>query len=161
MIAVGDRMPEATLLEMTADGPSQVATADLFIGKTVALFAVPGAFTPTCHAKHVPSYVANIGALKEKGVDEVVCLSVNDPFVMGKWGEATGASAAGIRMLGDPESGLVKAMGLDFSAPPAGLIGRAKRFSALVKDGELAFLAVEENPGVAEATLAEGILAEL
>jgi len=161
MIETGQRVPESTLLEMTADGPTQVSTAEIFTGKKVAIFGVPGAFTPTCHNKHLPSFLANLEAFKAKGVDAVVCLSVNDPFVMGKWGEASGAAAAGIRMLGDAEGAFVKAMGLDFTAPPVGLIGRSKRFAALVEDGVLKVLKIEPNPGDASETSAEALLAAM
>ncbi|MEL6217816.1 MAG: peroxiredoxin [Pseudomonadota bacterium] len=159
MIETGAKLPEGTLFEMTADGPAQVPTADVFAGKKVAMFGVPGAFTPTCNNTHVPSFIEAMGALKEKGVDSVVCLSVNDPFVMGKWGEATGASEAGIRMLGDASGAFVQAMGLDFSADVVGLLGRAKRFAAVVDDGTVSALVVEDNPGEAEATSAPALMA--
>ncbi|GMG81066.1 peroxiredoxin [Paralimibaculum aggregatum] len=161
MIETGQKLPEATLLEMTAEGPGQVTTAELFGGKTVALFAVPGAFTPTCSNTHVPSFVNGMDALKARGVDAVVCLSVNDPFVMGAWGAATGASEAGIRMVGDPAGGFVKAMGLDFSADVVGLVGRAKRFAALVEDGTVKVLKIEDNPGEAGNTSAEALMAAM
>ncbi len=161
MITTGSPLPDATLMEMTADGPAQVSVGELFGGKTVALFGVPGAYTPTCNNQHLPSFVAQMEALKAKGVDAVVCLSVNDPFVMGAWGAATGASEAGIRMLGDPSGAFVKALGLDFSADAVGLVGRSRRFAALVKDGTLTTLLVEDNPGQAEATSAEALLAAI
>ncbi|MEM9144972.1 MAG: peroxiredoxin [Pseudomonadota bacterium] len=161
MIETGQKLPEATLFEMTADGPNQVAIAELFAGRKVAMFGVPGAFTPTCHNTHVPSFVNGMDALKAKGVDEVVCLSVNDPFVMGSWGEASGGAAAGIRMLGDASGGFVKAMGLDFSADVVGLLGRSKRFAAVVDDGTLSVLLVEANPGEAEATSADALMAAM
>jgi len=161
MIEVGQKVPSATLLEQTADGPRKVETSTLFTGKKIALFAVPGAFTPTCHQKHLPGFLATVGAFKEKGVDQVVCLSVNDPFVMGKWGEITGASQAGIRMLGDADGAFVKAMGMDFTAEPVGLIGRSQRFAALIDDGTVKVLNVEPSPGEAEASSAEALLAAL
>ncbi len=161
MIEPGAKLPEGTLMEMTADGPAAVSAADLFGGKTVALFGVPGAFTPTCNNAHLPSFVGAMDALKAKGVDAVVCLSVNDPFVMGAWGESTGAAGAGIRMVGDPAGAFVKAMGLDFSADVVGLLGRSKRFAALVEDGTVKVLKVEENPGEAQATTAEALMAEM
>lgn len=161
MIETGQTLPDGTLHEMTAEGPRQVAASELFAGRRVALFGVPGAFTPTCHNRHVPSFVANMEALRDKGVAEVICLSVNDPFVMGKWGEATGASAAGIRMVGDATGSYTKALGLDFSAEAVGLLGRAKRFAAIVDDGTVTVLAVEPNPGQAVETTAEALLAKL
>ncbi|MEM1345634.1 MAG: peroxiredoxin [Pseudomonadota bacterium] len=161
MIEIGNRLPEATLMELTASGPSSVPSSEVFAGKTVALFGVPGAFTPTCNNQHLPTFIAQMDALKAKGADAVVCVSVNDPFVMGAWGEASGASAAGIRMLGDPESAFVKAMGLDFTAEVVGLIARSQRFAALVEDGTLKVLSVEGNPGEAKATTAEALLAAM
>jgi len=161
MIETGERVPEVALFEMTADGPAKVSSGEVFTGKRVALFGVPGAFTPTCHNKHMPSFVNNMAALKAKGVDAVVCVAVNDPFVMGRWGDASGATAAGIRMLGDPEAALARAMGLDFDGSAVGLGTRIRRFAALVEDGRLAVLKVEENPGEAAVTTAESLMAEI
>ncbi|QIE55475.1 peroxiredoxin [Pikeienuella piscinae] len=160
-IAVGEKLPEAKLVELGASGPEAVAVADLTGGRKVALFAVPGAFTPTCHNTHVPSFVKAAEALGGKGVDEIVCVSVNDPFVMKAWGEATGATAAGIRMLADPESAFTKALGLDFSAPPAGLIARSKRYSMLVEDGVVKVLNVEDSPGEAVCSLGEALVDQI
>lgn len=158
MIETGQKVPEGTLFEMTADGPAQVASGDLFNGRKVAVFGVPGAFTPTCHNTHLPSFVEAIGSFREKGFDDVICLSVNDPFVMGKWGEITGASAAGIRMIGDASGAFVKEMGLDFSADVVGLLDRTKRFAAVVEDGTVTMIVVEANPGEAEATSATALM---
>jgi len=160
MIETGAKLPDATLMEMTADGPKPVTTAELFAGKAV-LFGVPGAFTPTCNNQHLPGFVENMDALKAKGVDTVACLSVNDPFVMGAWGQSSGATEAGIRMLGDPSGAFVKALGLDFSADAVGLIGRAKRFAAVIENATVTALAVEDNPGEAKASTAEAMLAHL
>lgn len=160
-ISVGETLPEATLFEMTDAGPTKVSShAALGAGKVV-FFAVPGAYTPTCHMKHMPSFVAEAAALKAKGVDQVVCISVNDPFVMKHWGEATGATAAGIRLLGDAEGQFTKALGLDFDASGAGLGVRSKRYSAYAVDGVLKVLNVEDAPGKAEATLAGVLLGQV
>jgi len=160
-IEVGDSLPDGKLFEMTTDGPKAVAVSDVFGGRTVALFAVPGAFTPTCHNKHMPSFVDNAAALKAKGVDEIVCLTVNDPFVARAWGEATGADKAGIRVMCDADAGLVTAMGLSFDGSGAGLGQRAQRFSAVVRNGKLTALNVEDAPSKAEATKAEVLLGQL
>ncbi|RMF36873.1 MAG: peroxiredoxin [Alphaproteobacteria bacterium] len=146
-ISVGDRVPQASFVRMGSSGPEQVDSEALFAGRKVALFAVPGAFTGTCTNTHVPGIIAAAADLRAKGVDEIVCLSVNDPFVMQAWGEATGANAAGITMLGDPESQFTRALGLNFSAPPIGLIDRSQRYSMLVEDGVVTRLNIEENAG--------------
>jgi cytochrome c peroxidase len=160
-IEVGAKLPDAKLFEMTADGPKALATADVFGGKTVALFAVPGAFTPTCHLKHMPSFVQNADALRAKGVDEIVCVTVNDPFVARAWAEATGADKAGIRVLGDATAEFVTALGLGFDGAAVGLGTRAQRFSAIVKDGAVVSLNVEDAPSKAEITKAEVLLEQL
>ncbi len=152
-IAVGDKLPETNLIEIGAEGPAAVSVAALTGGRKIALFAVPGAFTPTCHKTHVPSFVSAAEDLAGKGVDEIVCVSVNDPFVMKAWGEATGASEAGIRMLADPEASFTKALGLDFSAPPVGLLNRSQRYSMFIEDGVVKVLNVEGSPGEATCSL--------
>lgn len=160
-IAQGDTLPDATLVKMGADGPEAVTLANHAKGKKIVIFAVPGAFTPTCHSAHVPSFIRTKDQFAEKGVDEIICVSVNDPFVMKAWGEATGATEAGITMLGDAESAFTKAIGMDFDAPPAGLIARSKRYAMLVEDGKVITLHVEESPGVCEVSGGEALLAEL
>lgn len=160
-IAVGEKLPEATLVELGAEGPAPVSVAELTAGKKIALFAVPGAYTPTCHAKHVPSFVGSAKDLAAKGVDEIICVSVNDPFVMKAWGDATGASAAGIRMLADAGSEFTKAIGLDFSAPPVGLIDRSQRYSMLIEDGVVKILNVEGSPGEATCSLGDALAEQI
>lgn len=155
---VGDKLPEADLIKLGADGPETVSVSSLTAGRKVILFAVPGAYTPTCHSAHVPSFIRTKDAFAEKGVDEIVCVSVNDPFVMKAWGEATGASAAGIAMLGDPGSAFTKAIGMDFDAPPAGLHARSKRYALYAEDGVVKVLHAEENPGVCETSGGEAML---
>ncbi|AHM03802.1 Antioxidant, AhpC/Tsa family [Roseibacterium elongatum DSM 19469] len=160
-ISVGDTLPDATLVQMGADGPEQVQLSDKVKGRKVVIFAVPGAFTPTCHSAHVPSFVRTKGDFDAKGVDEIICISVNDPFVMGAWGEATGATAAGITMLGDAESAFTTAIGMDFTAPPAGLIARSGRYAMYVEDGVVKVLHAEENPGVCETSGGEALLSAI
>jgi glutaredoxin/glutathione-dependent peroxiredoxin len=160
-ISTGEKLPDATLVGMGAEGPEPVSLTEKTNGRKVVIFAVPGAFTPTCHSAHVPSFIRTKSEFDGKGVDEIICISVNDPFVMKAWGDATGAEAAGLTMLSDPESAFTKAIGMDFDAPPAGLIGRSKRYAMLVEDGTVKLLQAEENPGVCEVSGGEGLLASM
>lgn len=157
-ISVGDKIPAGDLMEMTESGPAKLSTSDVFTGKKVALFAVPGAFTPTCSAKHLPGFVANMDALKGKGVDEVICLSVNDPFVMAAWGKSQ--DSTGVRMMADPDASLTKAMGVEFDASGAGLGIRSRRFSMVIDDGTVSQLNLEETGGF-EVSDAETLLGQL
>lgn len=156
MIKVGDPIPSATLTELQDGKPTPVTTESLFQGKTVALFALPGAFTPTCSAKHVPGFVQNHDALKAKGVDEIVCVSVNDAFVMGAWGKDQGAGGK-VRMLADGNGDFTRALGLEMDATKFGMGWRSKRYSAIVKDGVVKSINVEE-PGAFEVSSAEYLL---
>jgi len=160
-ISTGDKLPDATLVRMGSEGSEEVQIGNLTAGRKVVIFAVPGAFTPTCHSAHVPSFIRTKEQFDAKGVDEVICVSVNDPFVMQAWGEATGASAAGITMLADAQSDFTKALGLDFDAPPAGLIGRSQRYAMLVEDGTIQVLNLEDNPGACETSAGEGLLEKM
>ena len=160
-ISVRDKLPDAMLVKMGDDGPEQVSVSTLTEGRNVVIFAVPGAFTPTCHFAHVPSFIRTKDEFAERGVDEIICVSVNDPFVMGNWGDVTGAKDAGIAMMGDPEAAFTKAIGMEFSAPPAGLIDRSKRYAMLVMDGEVKVLNEEENPGACEVSAGEGLLEDM
>ncbi|WP_323035668.1 peroxiredoxin [Pararhodobacter sp.] len=134
-ISVGDKLPEATFTRMGPKGPEQVTLSSLTAGRKVVIFAVPGAFTPTCHSAHVPGFIANKDALLAKGVDEIICVSVNDAFVMNMWGDATGATKAGITMLSDGAGEFAKAIDMVFDAPPVGLYGRSKRYALAAEDG--------------------------
>ncbi|MDK3016644.1 peroxiredoxin [Pseudodonghicola flavimaris] len=160
-IKTGDSLPDATLIRFGAEGPEAVAISDLTKGRKVVIFAVPGAFTPTCHMAHVPSFIRTKAEFDAKGVDEIICVSVNDPFVMKAWGEATGATEAGITMLADAESAFTTAIGMNFDAPPAGLMARSKRYAMLVEDGKITQLNAEENPGQCEISAGEGLLAAI
>jgi peroxiredoxin len=157
-ISIGDKLPDATLLQMGANGPEAVELKTKTKGRKVVIFGLPGAYTGVCTTAHVPSFVRTKDALSAKGVDEVICISVNDPFVMGAWGEATGATEAGIAMLGDVESTLTKALGLEFSAPPAGLIDRSKRYALVAEDGIVTVLQVEDNAGECNISAGESII---
>ncbi|EPX86984.1 peroxiredoxin [Salipiger mucosus] len=157
-LTTGDTLPDATLLQMGENGPEQVKLSDKTAGRKVVLFAVPGAFTPTCHSAHVPSFIRTKDGFADKGVDEIICVSVNDAFVMQAWGDATGANEAGITMLGDPEAEFTKAIDMDFTAPPVGLIARSKRYAMLVEDGKVTLLHAEESPGECEISAGESLL---
>jgi glutaredoxin/glutathione-dependent peroxiredoxin len=157
-IQEGDKLPEATLHEMQEGRPAAVTTGDLFGGKKVVLFAVPGAFTPTCSQAHLPGYVVNADEIKGKGVDSIVCLSVNDAFVMGAWGD--GANAEALQMVGDGNGDFTKALGLEMDGSGFGLGTRSQRYAMIVEDGTVTKLAVEA-PGQLEVSAAEAILAAL
>ncbi|MEL6510235.1 MAG: peroxiredoxin [Pseudomonadota bacterium] len=160
-ISVGDTLPDATLVQLGADGPEGVSMAEKVKGRKVVIFAVPGAYTPTCHSAHVPSFIRTKDGFDAKGVDEIICVSVNDPFVMKAWGADTGAANAGITMLGDAESAFTKAIGMDFDAPPAGLVARSKRYAMLVEDGVVKLLNEEASPGECEVSAGEALLEAL
>jgi peroxiredoxin len=134
-LTIGAKLPDATLLRMGADGAEEVSLASLTKGRKVVIFGLPGAYTGTCSTAHVPSFIRTAGKFREKGVDEIICIAVNDPFVMKAWGEATGATAAGLTMLGDPASGFTKAVGMAFDVPNLGFFARSKRYSLLAEDG--------------------------
>ncbi|QIE40901.1 peroxiredoxin [Rhodobacteraceae bacterium SC52] len=157
-IAVGDTLPEADLLYFGEEGPGSVTLSSLSKGRKVVIFGLPGAFTRTCDAAHVPSFIRTKDGFAEKGVDEIICVSVNDPFVMAAWGSSTGAAEAGIRMLADADGALTSALGLSFDAPPVGLHGRCKRFALLAEDGVVKVMHLEENPGVCETSGGEALL---
>lgn len=158
-IKVGDTVPAMKLMQATAEGPREVDTGELFASGTVVLFAVPGAFTPTCSAKHLPSFLTNYDALKAKGVDAVVCMAVNDAFVMGAWGKDQGVGEK-IVMLADGSGAFTKAMGLELDLVARGLGVRSQRFAMVAKDGKVTHLAVEA-PGGFEVSKAEAVLAAL
>lgn len=158
-IKVGDSIPAMTLVKATADGPAPVTTADLFGGRTVALFSVPGAFTPTCSARHLPGYVDNAEAMRAKGVDEVVCVSVNDAFVMAAWGKSANAGEK-VTMIADGNGDFSTALGLTFDGSAYGMGVRGQRFSMIVKDGTVAELNVEPA-GAFGVSSAEHLLGQL
>ncbi|MEO7246893.1 MAG: peroxiredoxin [Novosphingobium sp.] len=157
-IAKGDTLPDVKLTKTGADGNEPVQTGDYFKGRKVALFSVPGAFTPTCSAKHLPGYVANADALKAKGIDEIACTAVNDAFVMGAWGQRDGSPA--VTMLADGNGEFAKALGLELDLTGGGLGHRGQRFSMVVNDGVVEELNVE-GPGEFKVSAAEYMLAQL
>lgn len=158
-IKVGDRIPDATLTLATEEGPRPITTKELFGGRKVALFAVPGAFTPTCSAKHLPGYIEQADALKAKGVDVIACTAVNDPFVMGAWSKAGGADGK-VTMLADGNGAFANAIGLTMDGSKFGLGTRGQRFSMIVNDGVVEELNVEA-PGEFKVSSAEHMLGQL
>jgi peroxiredoxin len=152
-IQVGDRVPEGTLTQMTDKGPAPVTTAELFAGKKVVLFAVPGAFTPTCSRQHLPGYVAQFDKIKQKGIDTIACLAVNDVFVMDAWGKGAGAEGK-VLMLADGNADYTKALGMEVELGKFGMGLRCRRFSMTVEDGVVKSLNVEA-PGEFKVSSAE------
>ena len=157
-IQVGDRLPDVPLAIGTPDGPQPTTSGDFFRGKKVALFAVPGAFTPTCSARHLPSYVEKAQDLKSQGIDEIACISVNDPFVMAAWGKADGSDD--IVMLADGNGAFAEAVGLGMDGSKFGMGKRSQRYSMIVNDGVVEKLNVEA-PGDYRASSAEYMLDQL
>jgi glutaredoxin/glutathione-dependent peroxiredoxin len=158
-IQAGDRIAPATLMQLGTDGPETVALADRLAGRKVVLFALPGAFTRTCSSAHLPGFMRNRDSFVAKGVDEIICVSVNDPFVMAAWGAASGAAAAGITMLADADGSFTAAMGMEFSAAATGLFGRSQRYAMLITDGLVELLHRETKRGVCDISSAETMLA--
>ncbi len=159
MIKVGDTIPSMKLTKSTSEGPKETTTDDVFAGKKVVLFAVPGAFTPTCSARHLPGYLQNIEALKAKGVDTVACMAVNDGFVMGAWARDQGVDGR-ITMIADGSAAFTKALGLELDLTARGLGIRSQRFAMVVDDKKVASLNVEP-PGGFEVSKAESVIAGL
>lgn len=158
-IAKGDKLPETTFVTMTENGPEPVDSGNYFAGKKVALFSVPGAFTPTCSAKHLPGFIEKAAELKAKGVDEIACTAVNDPFVMGAWSKSAGADGT-VTMLADGNGAFAKAVGLEMDGSKFGLGTRGQRFSMIVNDGVVEELNVEAA-GDFKVSSAEHMLGQL
>lgn len=155
----GDSIPDLTLTEMTAEGPKPVTTKDLLSGKKVVLFAVPGAFTPTCSKQHLPGFIDNADAIKAKGVDTIVCVSVNDAFVMGAWGEAMGAGGK-VLMLADGNAEFTAHLELELDASGFGMGTRSQRYSMIIDDGVVQNINIDEG-GALDVSTAEKILEQL
>ena len=158
-IKVGDTIPSMKLMVATADGPKEISTDEVFKGKKVVLFAVPGAFTPTCSAKHMPGFVQNAEAFKAKGVDTIACISVNDAFVMGAWGKDQGTGDK-VTMLADGAATFAKAIGLELDLNARGMGWRSQRYALVADDGKVTYLGVEA-PGGFEVSKAEAVLSAL
>jgi peroxiredoxin len=159
-IQAGEKLPSVTFMYMSDAGPAPISTEELFGGKTVALFAVPGAFTPTCSNQHMPGYVQHAASIREKGVDTIVCLSVNDAFVMDAWGKDQG-TGGNIMMVGDGNGEFTKAIGLEMDGSGFGLGTRSLRYSMIVRDGVVDTLNIESNPGEAVDSGAENLISQL
>src|SRR5579883_3595068 len=159
-IKVGDQIPSMKLMMGTPDGPKETSTDEIFKGKKVVLFAVPGAFTPTCSAKHLPGFVQNAEALKGKGVNTIACLSVNDAFVMDAWGKNQNVGDK-VMMLADGSGDFTRAMGLELDLTKGGLGMRSQRYSMLVEDGVVKALNIEPQPGQVTVSSAEAMLKAL
>jgi glutaredoxin/glutathione-dependent peroxiredoxin len=159
-IKVGDRLPATTFRVLTAEGPKPLSTDDVFKGKKVVLFAVPGAFTPTCHKNHLPGFVQNADAIKAKGVDTIAVTGVNDVFVMDAWKKASGAEGK-VEFLADGSADFAKALGLSLDASANGLGIRSKRYCMVVEDGVVKTLNVEEAPGKADVSGADNLMKHL
>ncbi|MGQ4275273.1 peroxiredoxin [Terrihabitans sp. B22-R8] len=159
-IQIGEKIPEATFTVMGPEGPAKKTTDEIFKGKKVVLFAVPGAFTPTCHKNHLPSYVENYDALKAKGVDSIVVTSVNDVFVQDAWIKASNAEGK-VEAIADGSGRFAKSIGLDIDLGEAGLGTRSKRYAMIVEDGAVTWFDVEDAPPKADKTKAEHVLEHL
>ncbi|MQT13907.1 peroxiredoxin [Segnochrobactrum spirostomi] len=159
-IEAGHKLPDATFKTMGPDGPTEIKSADLFAGRRVVLFAVPGAFTPTCHRNHLPGFLDNADDIKSRGIDEIAVISVNDVFVMDAWAKATGAEGK-ITFLADGSAEFTKATGLDLDASGFGMGVRSQRYSMVVNDGVVEVLNIEEQPGQATVSGAAALIAAL
>ena len=159
-IKIGDKLPNATVRLVTADGAKPATTQEYFAGRKIVLFGLPGAFTPTCHKNHLPGFLAEEAAFKAKGIDAIAMTAVNDHYVLAAWAKATGAEGR-IDFLADGNGDFAKAAGLTFDASPSGLGPRSRRYSALVEDGVVKRLNIEELPGQADLSGAARILAQM
>lgn len=160
-ISVGAKLPDASVQIMGGNGPESISLAAKLAGRNVVIFGLPGAYTGTCTRAHVPSFIRTKEKLVAKGVDEVICLSVNDAFVMKAWGEATGANVAGITMAGDVDASFTKAIGMEFSVPAIGFFDRSKRYALYAVDGVVKVLHAEENAGQCDISGGEAMLAAI
>lgn len=159
-ISIGDSLPEATFRVLGSEGIETLTTSQIFDGKKVVLFAVPGAFTPTCHLKHLPGFIASADTFKQKGVATVACVAVNDPFVLDTWAKTSGGQGK-VLFLSDGNAEFTKKIGLDFDGSGIGLGTRSKRYAMLVEDGVVTALNIEDSPGVADVSTADKLLAAM
>lgn len=158
MVAIGDSLPDVRFVRMGQSGPEEVSLTEKAKGRRIIIVAVPGAFTPTCDSKHLPSFVRTKPEFDAKGIDEIICVSVNDAHVMRLWGETTGATAAGITLLADGDSSFTRAMGMTYTKPEVGFYDRSKRYALVAEDGVITHLQVEK-PGECAISTGEALLA--
>lgn len=159
-IEVGQKIPDVKLTVMGSDGPAPIQTSEFFSGKKVALFAVPGAFTPTCHEQHLPGFLAAADQLKAKGIDAIACTAVNDIFVLDAWAKARSANDT-VAMLADGSADFAKALGLDIDLTPFGMGTRSKRYAMVVDNGAVTYISIEDSPPAHDKSSAEKLLATL
>lgn len=159
-ISIGDKLPSASFKENTSDGMADVSSADIFDGKKIVLFAVPGAYTPTCHLNHLPGYLENRDAILAKGVDEIAVVSVNDAFVMGAWAQSTGGEGK-LRYLSDWDASFTKSIGMEMDLSAGTLGQRSKRYSMIVENGQVTALNIEDSPGEAVTSGASKLIEQL
>jgi peroxiredoxin len=159
-LEIGSTFPDATLVTMGPDGPRTIDVADYVAGRKVVVFGLPGAFTGPCSTSHMPSFVRTADAFRAKGIDEIICVAVNDPFVLKAWGEATGATEAGITLMGDADAVLTKALGMEFTAPPIGLYNRSNRYAVVLDDGVVTHANIDE-PNTCDISRGEQLLETL
>lgn len=160
-ISQGQNIPSANFIKLGEQGPENISVESITKGKKVIIFAVPGAFTPTCTQTHLPGFVKNGDAIRAKGVEGIYCITVNDAFVAKAWGDMIGADAAGVTVLADADSSFTKAMGLEFDGAPVGLFARSKRYAMVVDNGVITHIDIEDNPGTCSISSAEHILSVL
>ncbi len=161
MLTEGMSLPDAALLSMGEDGMKSVGLGDKLKARRVVIFAVPGAFTPTCSSAHLPSFIRTAEAFRQKGVDEIICISVNDPHVMRVWGKQSGATDAGITMLADAGAEFTQAVGMAYSTPERGMLNRSRRYAMLVEDGVVKALHLEASTGACDISGGEAMLAAI
>jgi len=160
-IKENDNLPNSEIFVLQDGEPVKKNIEDFFKDKKVVIFGLPGAYTSVCSAKHLPGYIKMHDQYKEKGIDHIICISVNDPFVMSKWGETTGASSAGIRMLADPASDFTKSIGTEFTVPPIGFFNRSKRCAFIVENQTIVYAYLDDASGVVTGSSAEAVLLKL
>jgi peroxiredoxin len=159
-LEIGTKFPDAKLVTMGEDGPKTVDLQDYVAGRKVVIFGLPGAFTGPCSTSHLPSFIRTAEDFRAKGVDEIICIAVNDPFVLKAWSDATGAGEAGITMLGDADGSLTRTLEMDFTAPPIGLHGRSNRYAVVLEDGIVTHANIDE-PNVCDVSRGEQLLETL